>query len=613
MLRHVALLFLVALPWTCARADSYVGNWFRLSGLWTGSELAVESIDWREPYKEASRGQIQGALDRIDAARRLLEMGPFRIEWSQATRFEGVAAGELKPGDSLRVYVQREGDALLANAVELRRSPSGRALQVTALATGAERGADGSVRLTLLGVPAVVAQSGYNQSRSLTRRQDSRRPDQPFSVPLWQRPLTLGGEYVAGALYRKNLRLERAKRDERLELDQELKLEAFYPWSETTAIFLSAKAVYEAELYRRGGSREVEKELARDQMWVYWGRLGGSGLSLQAGRQNIAEEREWWWDDDLDALRLYYDAGPWHFQLAGARELARESSAQHGIAPEKEDLYRLLGRAAWLWAPRQRLELFALKQNDRSQRQPVGALVGREREDASDANLAWFGVRALGDRRVGDYGDLKYWADFGWVRGSERVFGFEDAPDNQSVVEKAKQQRVRGSALDVGASWTLPMKWEPTLTLGYARGSGGSGDGVDRAYRQTGLHANKWRFRGVNRFRYYGELLRPELSNLGITTLALGFPLLENSSLEMVYHRYRQVEAGDQLRDARISADPSGDSRDIGREFDLVLGFRESRRLELAFIASAFRGGQAYVSQPDRSAYQLLFELTYNF
>lgn len=57
--------------------------------------------------------------------------------------------------------------------------------------------------------------------------------------------------------------------------------------------------------------------------------------------------------------------------------------------------------------------------------------------------------------------------------------------------------------------------------------------------RQTGLQDNNGEFFGVDCFRYYGELLRPELSKLQITTLALGFRMLTNSSIEFVYHTDR--------------------------------------------------------------------------
>jgi alginate production protein len=228
--------------------------------------------------------------------------------------------------------------------------------------------------------------------------------------------------------------------------------------------------------------------------------------------------------------------------------------------------------------------------------------------------LTWFGLRALGDTSLSDYGDIRYWVDLGWVRGHEDKIALDESSDGRLEVDSVTRRKVRASAYDLGVSWTMPFRLKPTLTFGYARGSGDadSDDDIDRNYRQTGIHNNKWRFNGVNRFRMYGELLRPELSNLGITTVALGFPLLKNSSVEAIYHRYRQVNAADSLRDVRINRDPNGESADVGQEFDLVFGFRESRHWEYVLIGSTFIGGRAFDS-PNKRAYSLLFELTYNF
>ena len=159
----------------------------------------------------------------------------------------------------------------------------------------------------------------------------------------------------------------------------------------------------------------------------------------------------------------------------------------------------------------------------------------------------------------------------------------------------------------------MPFKWKPNLTIGFARGSGGGSGDIDSSFRQTGLQANKWRFQGVKRFRYYGELLRPELSNLSVATIGAGMPLLNNSSVDVTYHRYQQVQARDSLRNTRLRADPNGDSRDIGKELDIVLGIRENKRWEFALIGAQFRGGQAFSQQPNRIARLFLLELTYNF
>ena len=127
------------------------------------------------------------------------------------------------------------------------------------------------------------------------------------------------------------------------------------------------------------------------------------------------------------------------------------------------------------------------------------------------------------------------------------------------------------------------------------------------------MQDNNGRFRGVNRFRYYGELLRPELSNLRISTLSLGYPLLNNSSVELVYHEYRQVHADDRSRVGRIGPRPNGEDTDIGQELDLVFGFEETKSLEFEIIAAVFKSGEAYGDLSGNYAYDLELSMDYNF
>src|SRR5205823_14938621 len=84
---------------------------------------------------------------------------------------------------------------------------------------------------------------------------------------------------------------------------------------------------------------------------------------------------------------------------------------------------------------------------------------------------------------------------------------------------------VGGFAVGARTALDSPRRWRPAFTLGDAFGSGDSNarHGEDTAFRQTGLHRNNDRFLGVDRFHYYGELARPELSNLHIVTASVGW------------------------------------------------------------------------------------------
>jgi hypothetical protein len=155
---------------------------------------------------------------------------------------------------------------------------------------------------------------------------------------------------------------------------------------------------------------------------------------------------------------------------------------------------------------------------------------------------------------------------------------------------------VGGWGFDAGATWILPLAREPRITVAYALGSGDRqpDSGADRSFRQSGLHANEIGFGGVQRFRRYGELLDPELSNLAVFTIGGGFSLLASSSLDLVYHYHRQAEPATFLRNARLDPELTGRDRDLGHEVDLLLAIEEGERVEVELIGALFRAGRAF-------------------
>ncbi|MFO1350633.1 MAG: alginate export family protein [Gammaproteobacteria bacterium] len=446
------------------------------------------------------------------------------------------------------------------------------------------------------------------------RRLDERRADGRVIAHIAGRPLIFGGEYEGVLQAQHNFGLADLD-DDRLRLKNELSLDLLYPFLENAAVFASIKALADPELYAEDGDRKSEESLEFDEAWLYIdGILDGHG-AIQVGRQNFAEKRTWWWDTELDALRLYYDHERWHFELAAAEPLARDTTAETAIDPKHEDIFRVLGRASWEWTGRQSLEAYGLYQHDHSLTPGVGVQVSkREGEDDSDADLLWFGLRALGSVKTGRAGRFDYWADGALVRGNEERLRF-DADSAEVRVKERVHRRVRGWALDVGASWTVPLRFDPVITLGFAQGSGDGDpdDGVDHAFRQTGLQDNKGKFRGVNRFHYYGALLQPELANLRIATFAVGVPLLDDSSVEVVYHRYRQDEAVPFLRDARIRAEPNGVNADIGQEWDIVFGFEEWKHLQLELVGALFEAGDAFGELAGKRSTEIQFQVNYQF
>ena len=201
------------------------------------------------------------------------------------------------------------------------------------------------------------------------------------------------------------------------------------------------------------------------------------------------------------------------------------------------------------------------------------------------------------------------------VVGQESFLGFSIPTGGLSKVTSRVERDVFGWAFDGGLSWTFPVKWEPTLTLGYAIGSGDKNESgpKDSSFRQTGLQNNNSKFNGVDTFSYYGEWVQPELSNLHIITAAIGTKIFDSSSIELVYHHFNQVKATNFLRDTRIRPDPSGLNGDIGQELDLIIGLEEWEQVELELVNTWFWAGDAFGSQSGQLAFNTIFKFNYNF
>lgn len=459
---------------------------------------------------------------------------------------------------------------------------------------------------------------GEQTAFTLSRRDDDMRPDDQITLSLFGRPLTVGGEYNAKLSYRGDFELDDAEEDNLLTLGQKLEIEFLYDMHETASLFLELKPFYINELYAEDNNDEHEAGVERGEMWIYSNRLFTKHLALQAGRQNFDEKREWWWDEDLDAVRMYLRNDNIRIELAVAEELYRTSTEDDDIDPEEEDVLRLLGRAVWKWGEkrRQRLEIFFLSQNDYSDTESEGAEVDGNKRDESDADLVWLGFRSMGRWKVRPAGRFYYWFDAAFVTGEETLIDYDriDGSDRREV-DDVELFNVDGWGMDTGITWRTEFPAEPSMTIGYAYGSGDRDpeDRHDRSFRQTGLHDNNARFRGVNSFRYYGELLRPELSNIHILTLAAGLPVLKESSVELVYHRYWQDHAASFLRDTRIEAKPFGKDNSLGDEWDVIVGIEEWKHVELEIIGALFRAGDAFAVMSGETAFYASFEFTYNF
>ena len=429
---------------------------------------------------------------------------------------------------------------------------------------------------------------------------------QPVSVGVFGQPVELSGSWQYTQERRRNFDLNLAAARDRRVGEHEVKLNARTRPTERSEVYLQVVGLRETRRTQRTAQTDRQKSIERGETWVRLDRVGGSGFSVQAGRVPLAERRAWWWDDELDAVRLLGGrAVPgsnavWRIDTGVGRELLRVSSLERGVASTQRGVLRWFGQAGVQVAERHALDAFWLVARDRSARAAAGTSVATEDDtDPSDLNGRWIGVRASGEWRGGDGSRLAYWADAALLRGREAVTDYTEGNDGRFTANGTATRRVRGHASDIGATLTIDLPLRPAFTVALARGSGGVRNGsLDANFRQTGLQENKVRFGGVKRLMRYGELLQPELSNLKVTTVGASLRLHDDTSLDVIGHRYRQPVPSATLAGSRLATDPLGESGSIGSEIDVVLALREWRHLELTLRWSRFRPGTAFA--PDR-------------
>ena len=462
--------------------------------------------------------------------------------------------------------------------------------------------------------PAAVDAEAATPQTPPSLRPDERRAEKPFTVELFGRPLSFGLSYETAAERRSNFDLDATSQRDRDVFDHELKLDARLRASDSVSLFVQAVGLADRRKFKRDGSVQSTQSWERGQTWLLAERLGGQPLSLQIGRVALIERRSWWWDDDLDAVRLLYTPGHWRVEAGLAREVGRVSSASRGIDPAAKGLTRWFGNASLRWAPRHTIEAFWLLANDASGAPAPDSLFTDGAQDAADGHLRWLGARASGEVRFASDHRWTYRADVALLRGRESRTAFSTTREGLLSAGSTSSRRVRGNAFDLGTQWILPGAARPTFSLGLANGSGGERTATtDHNFRQTGLQENKGRIGGVKRVRYYGPLLDPELSNLRIASAGFGVRFLDNSSAELLWHRYRQRQASTTLAGSRLSSAPAGVNRDIGHEIDLFFAMREWRHVELTLTLSRFYPGAAFAADRRDAAHSIELGAALNF
>lgn len=354
--------------------------------------------------------------------------------------------------------------------------------------------------------------------------------------------------------------------------------------------------------------------------------LGYRPLSLKVGRQRITEPRTLWWNRDIDAVKLGFNK-TLHKGFVGLGQNVTSYRSTHDDFKERdEDRLRIFGESSWQYTKNHYLDARFHYEHDYSKTETVGQLVPTDDRDLADADLLWAGFRSWGsfDYINSPVRSLDYRFDAIAVAGDEKTLATGAGPDpSLRSVTGITDQDVRGWAVDTDVHFRLSGLSNTNFILGYAFGSGddNANDGTDHAFRQTGLEGNATRIGLASQgIRHFGEILRPELSNMHIVTAGGNQPVFKNSDFNVLYHYYYLDEPTTSLRSSGVGAPLDGVNKNVGHAVDMALNLHLHDELNLQnswfdrtimrIVGSGFFAGDAYgANAEDENSYRLFTEL----
>lgn len=399
--------------------------------------------------------------------------------------------------------------------------------------------------------------------------------------------LTLGGRFDLKYELEKSFNLDDTDDEDEAKTEPELTLSLSYAPHEDFEAFVNAELKREYGFDISPDSENGPLSLQLTEAFLHFDdifEIGQGDVGLRVGRQRFDDEREWLYDERLDGPRLYYEWSDLTVEMSATRQTVFDRDLLNDDDPDRVNNYFLYSLYE--------LDNVEVGNYEIDELGVAGYVFKRDDLTEDNEDPLFIGIQSYGE--VID--DFLHWLDVSHVRGRDG------------------SESIDGYAIDVGGSYEFSAPWKPSLVLGYAFGSGDSDsdDDEDNDFRQTGLQDNQYELDGLISFRYYGVLLEPELSNLEILTAGFGVKPSDYVSMQLIYHRYRQDELSDELRDTNLDPDPTGESRDIGGAIDLVSGV-VSGRWALDVELGYFMPGEAFDEDENDNAFFTELDLKFKF
>ena len=341
---------------------------------------------------------------------------------------------------------------------------------------------------------------------------------------------------------------------------------------------------------------------------------------VRLGRQKFREDRSLWWNDELDSVRVGFKNNNSAGFVALADNLYSYRTDKQEDGQDKNRL-RILGEYIYSYADNHTIEPRFLFEHDHSGSVPFNDIIDADAADREDSNAAYMGLRTKGVIQE----KWRYRSDIIGLLGREKKQDFTRISGSNSYrAGTLSHDDVRAWALDTSIDYDPDMPGGRIFKAGYAFGSGDRDGGSDTEFRQSGLEGNSSRNdneRPVQ--RNYGEVFRPELSNMHIATLGVTQDVNDDLQLGADYFYYRQAEKGNDVRRSGILANVNNHNAFLGQELDISATYDAGKALsldnniadkvQLRTIGGVFMPGKAYDDGNENPAFRLYSEIKIQF
>ena len=278
------------------------------------------------------------------------------------------------------------------------------------------------------------------------------------------------------------------------------------------------------------------------------------------GRKYLKDDRGWYYKTSLDTLAIFNKHDLLLYELYLGTRLNKNTMAYdpNEIQTNLKGAKFLFGHISYEFFKKNTVEGFYIYEDNKNAQKKLG----------------WTGLRLQGELLRPNLNIFSYWIDVASMRG------------------KYQSKNTRGLGYDIGGKYYF-THYYAGIAASLAYGSGGGS-----RYLQPSFTNNRSNYLSKDvSYRYYGEFLQPELSNMLITTLDFlyHFDNDTNKTAIIALHNYKQDKSStSQYNATNKTVNPNGKSTNIGNEIDVIIHYDLFANSYWRFSFGYFLGGSAY-------------------